>query len=256
MNKRDDYTHLPPDLWPRRIHVGRVTEKTLSMEEAVSRREAPPGMGNAIYLTRNLVSRPVTITTSPTLILRSGYAWPYIILNPSTSVGLTTTVTGYSGTASNGDTSSSVGVAGFQQAHMLLNVTGITGGDSWDIYLQAYDSINSIWADSQALFTGITATGSHYAFPDAFGIGTDIRFRFDRTAGAGNLTCTIGIILKNGVGGTIAGLSQAIYLGGPGVTTVSGYPLLEGEDLRLIINEGVELYGIAETNITIRVFEL
>jgi hypothetical protein len=259
----NNYRHLPPDLWPRSINVGgevnRMTPigNVSKISEQAGVREYPTaGLGEGIVLTRNLIGQAFTIGTAPVRLVQASYQWPYLVLNPTTSVGLTTSVTGFNGTATNGATSTAVGVSGFDEIHLILNVTGITGGDSWDIYLQAFDPINSLWVDSQAVFTGIIATGTSYSFPGSFGVATDIRFRFDRTVGVGNLTCTITEILKNGIGGSLAGLSQAVYLGGPNVTTVSGFPLLEGQKQTFVISEGVELWAVAATTITIRVFQL
>lgn len=252
---KSPYEGISPDLWPRRVHAGEgFSPKALS--QPADRKVSPDYMGDAIYLTRNLIGQSFTVGTTPVRLIISSYAWPYILMNPSTSVGLTTAVTGFSGTATNGYTSPSVGVAGFDQLHLALNVTAIGGANTWDIYQQVYDSVSATWVDAQAVFSGVSATGSYYAFPNSFGLGTDTRFRFDRTAGAADLTCSLGMTLKNGVGGSLAGLAQSVYIGGPEVTTTSGFPLLEGQRQTFIVGEGVELWAVAQTTVNIRVFQL
>ena len=263
LNEYNKYKHLPPDLFPRRLNVGEPTERmTPSQAAALSPtvegvRDYPTaGFGEGLILTRNLVGRAFTVGTAPTLLISSPYQWPYLVLNPSTTIGLTTTVTGFSGAVVNGTTSPSIGVSGVNQVHLILDVTAIVAANTWDIYLQAFDGISGTWVDTQAVFVGVAATGQIYAFPNSFGIGTDMRFRFAQTAGVGGMTCSIGVIMKEGLGGSLAGLSQALYLGGPNVTTTSGFPLLEGVSKTFVISEGVELWGVASTNINVRIFQL
>jgi hypothetical protein len=212
-------------------------------------------MGDAIYLTRNLVGQTVTVGTTPTLLIRSSYAWPFMVLNPSRSLGLTTVVTGFSGTATDGDVTAGIGVAGFEQVHLHLNVTD-AGASTYTITTQTYDAVSLQWIDSQDVFTGVSAIGSQYADIGSLGVATDLRFKFTRTVGVGNITCSIGVVLKNGIGGSSAGLAQTVFLGGPNVTTVSGFPLLEGNRQTFIIGENVELWGVAYTNIDVRIFML
>lgn len=250
-----NYEGLPPDLFPRAIREGELRRGPVSTERA--KRDEPAGyLGEAIFLSRNFVGQTITVTTSPTLLIKESYDWPYIILNPSRSIGLTSSVTALaSGVVSNGATTSSFAVSGVNQVHLIADVTAIGGAASWDVYSQILDPVSGNWADTQIVFT-LTATGTTYAFPNKFGVGTDMRFRFDRTAGAGTITVSIGTILKEGTGGNNAGLAQVVYLGGPGVSTVSGFPLLEGTYQPFVVGENVELYGVANTNIDIRLFKL
>ena len=250
------YRDLPPDLWPR---VPRAGEPSSGYGEpkASDRQSAPPYMGDAIYLSRNLQGRVFTVTTTPTLLIDSAFAWPYLILNPSKTTGLTTTVTGFSGTvvaAGNSQvTPGSIGVSGFYAGHYQLDVTAVTG--TWDIIAQSYDVISAKWFDTQTIFAGVAATGQYYASVGTLGIATDLAFRWNPTA-AGSLTFSLAAVLKGGLGGSSAGLAQVVYLGSQGVTTTSGFPLLEGQKQPFIIPEGVQLWGVAGTNIDIRVFML
>jgi len=212
-------------------------------------------MGDAIYLTRNLQGRTVTVGTTPVLLVDSAFAWPYLILNPSKTTGLTTTVTGFSGTvsAAGNSQSSPIGVSGFYAGHFHLDVTAVTG--TWDIIQQSYDSISGKWFDVQTVFSGVASPGSYYASVGTMGIATDLAFRWNPTV-AGSMTFSLAAVLKGGLGGSSAGLSQVVYLGGENVSTVAGYPLLEGHKQAFIIPEGVQLWGVAATNIDIRVFML
>lgn len=247
------YRDLPPDLWPRVPRAG----EGYGEPRATDRQIAPPYMGDAIYLSRNLQGRIFTVTTTPTLLVDSAFAWPYLVLNPSKTTGLTTTVTGFSGTvaaAGNSQTTpGSIGVSGFYAGHFHLDVTAVTG--TWDIVAQSYDSISAKWFDVQTIFAGVAATGSYYASVGTMGIATDLAFRWNPTA-AGSLTFSLGAVLKGGLGGSSAGLAQVVYLGSQGVTTTSGFPLLESQKQAFIIGEGVQLWAVAGTSIDIRVFML
>jgi hypothetical protein len=261
MNKSNDIYGLPPDLWPRRIvQTGVVGERALAeaarLSDASDRNPQIPYPGYAIWVSRGLIGRVATVGTTPVLLVREPYTTPTLILNPSQSVGLTTTVTGWSGVAANGQLTPSFGVAGFENVHLHLNVTAIGGADSWDIYAQTYDSISGQWMDSQVVFAAVTAVGRTYSYAGAFGVATDMRFRFAQTAGVANIACSIGATLKLGAGGSSSGLAQVVYLGGAGVTTVSGYPILEGQSQVFVTGENVELWGVANTNINIRLFTL
>lgn len=248
------YRDLPPDLWPR---VPRGLPSGYGGPKEVDRSIPPSFMGDAIYLTRNLSGRVFTITTTPTLLIDSSYAWPYLVLNPSKTVGLSTTVTGFSGTviaAGNSQTTpGSIGVSGFYSAHYHLDVTAVTG--TWDIIAQSYDSISGKWMDTQTIFAGVAATGQYYAGVGTLGLVTDLAFRWNPTA-AGSLTFSLAAVLKGGLGGSSAGLAQVAYLGGPGVSTTFGFPLLEGQKQSFIIGENVQLWAVAGTSIDIRVFML
>lgn len=246
------YRDLPPDLWPR---IPRALPSGYG--GPVDRSVPPSYMGDAIYLSRSLMGRVFTITTTPTLLIDASYAWPYLVLNPTKTVGLSTTVTGFSGTvaaAGNSQTTpGSIGVSGFYSVHYHLNVTAVTG--TWDIVAQSYDSISLQWMDTQTIFAGIAATGQYYASVGTFGLATDLAFRWNPTA-AGSLTFSLAAVLKGGLGGSSAGLAQVAYLGGPGVTTDTGYPLLEGQKQGFIVGENVQLWAVAGTNLDIRVFML
>lgn len=266
MNNPNNIYGLPPDLWPKHIiQGGSVGQRALAdaarLSEAVDRTPEIPYPGYAIFVSRGLIGRVVAVGTVPVLLVSEPYTTPTLILNPSQSVGLTTTVTGWSGVAVNGQLTPSFGVSGFETVHLHLNVTAIGGADAWDIYAQTFDSISGQWMDSQVVFAGVTTASvaldpNVYAYPGTFGIATDMRFRFVQTAGVANITCSIGATLKLGAGGSSAGLAQVVYLGGAGVSTVSGYPLLEGQSQVFVIGENVELWAVAATTINIRMFTL
>ena len=258
-----NFDTLPPDLLPKDVYSGDGQTTHSYMKESdpkqVADRHIPPryATGNAILLSRALNCDKITIGTSPVQIVKAPSTWPYLILNPSASVGLTTTITGHASSAETaaGNTQSvSIGVAGHQSVHLHTIVTAITG--TWDLFTQSYDSVSGTWVDVQAILSGLTSTVSQYDNLNSMGIATDLAFRWVPTV-AGSMTFSIGVVLKDGIGGSGNGLANTIYLGGQNVTTISGYPLLSGNRETFILEEGLDLYAIAaQTGLSISVFRL
>ena len=72
-NMNDCYTGLPQDLWPK----GPTPNGT--------NRILPPAynMGVAFYLSKSWQPFSVVLSAIPALIVRSDFAWPYVIFNAS-----------------------------------------------------------------------------------------------------------------------------------------------------------------------------
>jgi hypothetical protein len=253
METNKKYRGLPPDMWPRRVHVGPGNIG----EPIADRATPPPYLGEAIYLSRGFQGRSVVVGATATLIQRSEYSYPYLILNPSRSAGLTNSFLISSGNvvAAGNTQATPIGVANFLDLHFHLIVTAIAG--TWDFIMQSRDPITGLWADVQTVFAAIVGpAANYYAFVGSLGVVVDMAFRWNPVA-PGNVTFSLSGTLKEGTAGSSAGLAQTVFLGGnEGVSLVSGYPLLEGQEKAFIIGEGVELWGIAATPVTINVFEL
>jgi hypothetical protein len=57
--------------------------------------------------------------------------------------------------------------------------------------------------------------------------------------------------------GTSAGATQTIFVGGAGVSPVSGYPLLAGQEKPFYLEENVKLYAVTSgANLDMNIFEL
>lgn len=265
------YKDLSPDLWPRRVYSGGAAILPFPSETGVPgvisvpgvagvtgvagvRDNPPPYLGNGIYVGRGLLGYPVTVGTTPVKIIDSPYAWPYMVLNPLTSLGITGFYTGFSGiaNAAGNSQSSSIGVTGYMGAHLYLTVTAITG--TWNFTAQSIDPINLNWVDTQNLWTGVNAATIQYAFVGNQGIVTDIAFGWVPTA-PGSITFSIVVVLKGGPGGA-EGVANAVFIGNESVTTVAGFPILPGTKETFIMSENMTLWGVATTNTTIRVFIL
>lgn len=258
MNRFTDIKGLRPYLWPRKVYSGQMAAAIEPPPDQIRRDISPPQIGDYIYIGRGFQGRAVTITTTPTLIQISQFTWPYLILNPSASIGLTSYGTIYTGNiaAAGNSQATPIGVANYLNAHYFLNVTAAAGGASYDFIQQAYDPVTGAWFDVQTVFAAVAAVGNYYANVATLGTAINMAFRWAVVA-AGTLTCTLSYVLKDGVGGTSSGLVQTVYLGSSNaVNTTSGFPILEGERYTFLLEEGVELWGVAAADVTIRVFSL
>lgn len=214
-------------------------------------------IASTLVLDRGLLGRVVTVTTTPQRIVRADYLRGYIFLNPNTTTGVTSAGTALASASRSGtNNSAAIGVANFLEGHFWLDITTAPGGaDDVIIRLQALDPISLNYADVQDLFVE-TATGTFYSATGQLGLGTDFRISAI-VSGAASATFSVGFVLKSGLIGTAAGVSQAIYLGGSsGLSTVSGFPLLNGKERAFYLKENVELWAVASASIPMRIFEL
>lgn len=253
---------LPPDLRPKPIKNYKLTPegvveikdtKDIILERLLDNSDI---MVAEKVLERGMTGRSVTVGTSPTRIIQAQFMRGYKILNPSLSVGLTSSGTLFSSTsrAAGGPTVSvSIGVANYVNIHLFLDITAIAAG-AVVIDALTLDPVSGLYAVTQSdLFGSPTTVSTNYAYLGALGVGTDFEVQYTTTD---TTTFSVGYILKDGLSGTGSGLSKTIYLGGPGVSTVSGYPLLEGQSIPLFLRENAELWAVATSSLDIRIFEL
>lgn len=264
------YDAMPVDLLPRMLEEyvrnpdGSIAPADMPMslaEQLLQKISVDTGIiSSTMVLSRGLIGRTILVTTTPQLIINAQFLRGYILLNPNELTGATAAGTLLqsesrgAATANLTGTSSALGVANYMEAHFFIDVTAVSGGASMDIVLQALDPASGTWADVQTLVSGVTTVGSFYASTGAVGIATDARVRWDISAG--DVTFSVGYVLKNGLIGTSSGISQTIYIGGPGVSTVSGFPLLNGQSERFFLKENVELYAVANATLPMKIFEL
>lgn len=217
-------------------------------------------MSSTLVLSRGLIGRTVTVTTTPQQIIDAQFLRGYILLNPNELAGATaagTLLASASRGAATADltgNSASLGVANYLEGHFFVSYGTFSGGASLDVILQAFDPTTSAWFDVQNLVSAVTATGTQYSYVGGLGVATDLRVRWAITAG--DVVFSVGYVLKNGLAGTSSGISQTIYIGGPGVTTTSGFPLLNGQSQRFFLKENVELWAVAAASLPLKIFEL
>lgn len=236
-------------------YARRISELIRKEPEKVTSRQAElikNYFTDVLILTRPLRCATITVGTTPTLIIKPPHEFPYLVVNPELSIGITSSYQLFNGTMSGaGDTTSSpIGVANFINANFFANVTSASG--SYDVYLMTKDPISGAWADVQVIFT-LNAPGVFYTTVGQIGVVTDMAIRWE---GTGTVTCSISTVLKGGMAGSPAGVSRVIFLGDSLVTPETGLPLFEGQDRLIFPMYDVSVYAVAYTPIPIKVFTL
>ena len=210
-------------------------------------------------ITRNTIGRIIQVTTQPVLLYRSNQPSVILITNPTTSLGFSpagSLVADNTIISDDGNTQNTVvGVANYNAAQLILNVSAISGRPIVDFYAQAQDPVSLLWVDTQMVFSSVVSIGRYYANIGGFGLTTRLAIRWDFLI-SGNMTIGLSYILKDGVGGTSVGTSQTVYIGSDGVTIDSGYPLLENKEKIFEFSDRGDLYGVAETNVNVRILEI
>lgn len=284
--------YLPPDLRPRWVAGGQMTisdQGTISLPDGTSKFDVTDG-GLSIpgispfeqdrqnYLKamaddldilmmvntfgRGITSRTVSVTTTPTLIVKANQPKGYIIVNPLASAGLTTSGTLFPSllrtTAGSPFTSSAVGVANYDRLIAFLDISATVLTPAVKIDVQSQDPISLNWATAQFdIFSAPTAVGTYYANLGTLGVDSNLRLKATLVGGTSS-TFSVGYLLKDGLPGGSSGLANTVFLGGPGVSTVSGYSLNEGAEFKYYFLANAELWGVsfASGGVNLKVFEL
>ncbi len=215
-------------------------------------------------LDASLISYSLTVNTTATLLVPAEKAIRgYWLINPSIIVGAS--ATGSFGVpagaqTTNGNTQASpVGVANYRDLHVWLEVTAVSGTNpTLTIYEQSQDPVvTADWADTQALFTNISATGTYYANPGSFGLGINNAIRWVLGGTNPSFTFSVNYALKDGLPGSPSGTSKAVFFGtSPNITTSTGFPLMESQKEKIYLRTDAELWAIATVSSTINIFEM
>lgn len=262
MNKFIMHRRTAPELTPVKADPANISKGIPSLVESKLEKELTEDkyVTNLFHLSRPPKNYTVTVGTTPTRIIVPPHEWPYLLINPSSVVGLTNNSTVFSGTviAAGNTQSSPIGVANFLDAHLFLKVTAVTG--TWDFFAQtlipgANPAVPGNWIDYQLAFPGVNTTGALYANIGSTGLVTDFAIRWNPTA-AGSITFTMGLTLKNSTTGTSVGTARTIFIGGQDVNTNSGLPLFESDKLPIHPGRNVTLYAIASVPLPLKIFRL
>lgn len=217
-------------------------------------------IAGTLVLRRGLIGRVETITSTPRLIINQQEQGGrgYLLLNPAGVVGLTAKGTLLSSTTIVGALtaqSGSLGVANYKTAKLFVNATFTAGAGPVTIDIQTLDPITgTVLFISQTL--SLIATGKTYVDLGTLGVDTDLSVLVTVPAGT-TITIAIGFVLKDGLDGTSAGVTQTIFMGGSGVTSTAGYPLLSGKERSFYLMENVQLYAVtAGPSLSMNIFEL
>lgn len=246
---------LPPDLEGKPTPIPGIREVPGGL--TTERNRPPSYTGSAISLHRSLIGTRIIVGLTPVLLIKDTQTWPYLITNPAITNELTniyTAVPVTTATVSGNSKNSPLDVAGFEQAHIFINVTSV--GGIWDFYLMTQDQLSGVWLESQRLFARVREESLYYGYTN-LGIVSKLAFKWHHTGKSGTLIFSINVSLKTGLGGNPAAVSKVVYLGGPEVNIYSGYPLLEKQEKILIMDANVELWAIAnQAGLEVRTFRL
>lgn len=214
---------------------------------------------NILFLPRGWIPRVVQITTIPTLIIEGPFVRPISILNsnPSSSGSVASIESAWESrvgvNASGNNQANFLSLSNYLYMHLFCSVTAVTG--SWTFYSQARNLATGNWADCEKLWTGVDAPEELYSIDSAFAVPTTRALRWTMDS-AGAISFSLAYSLKEFTGGSPGGLSQACFLGpNDGVSPISGYPLRGGDSLSFILDEHAQIWGVAQTLISINVFE-
>lgn len=269
--------NLPPDLHPKKVHFDprKVVPGTMFMKpgsekakqyerDIILKRilENSDTQVATLVVTRGMIGRNISIGTTPVRVIQSQFLRGYIITNVTPSVGLTTTGTilgsALRAASSSGTTQTNpTGVASYREMKLFLNISA-SGTGVVNVDAQTKDPLSGTWITTQSdIFSSPSAVGGYYADLGSLGVDSDFAVSWS-VSSAGSSTFSIGYILKDGLSGSSAGLSNTIYLGGMGVTSTAGYPLSEGSDLKLFFAPNAELWAVSNipSGINLRIFEL
>ncbi len=214
-------------------------------------------------LDASLISYSLTVGTTATLLVPAEKAIRgYWLINPSIIVG--TSASGSFGVpagaiTTNGNTQSSpVGVANYRDLHVWLEVTAVSGTNpTLTIYEQTQDPVTLQWADAQALFTNVNATGTYYVNPGSFGLGLNNAIRWVLGGTTPSFTFSVNYALKDGLPGSPSGTSKSIYFGtSSNIVVGSAFPLMESQKEKIYLRSDAELWAIATVASTINIFEM
>jgi|GEM_PF-6710820 len=207
-------------------------------------------IGNAFF------PRTVTIGTIPTLIAAPNrQPKGYVLINPNMTVsGVATSVTVFPAATvfpAGTTISAPINVSGFRSARFFLSITAAGGAIQVDA--QTQDPVSGNWATSQLdIFSGSSAVGTYYASIGDLGVDQSLRLVVTVTGAA--VTGSIGAVLKEAYGATIAG--PTLFLGSDSVNLTTGFPVLSGSRETFYLKENTPLYGIGAAALSINLFEL
>ena len=254
---------VPPDVDASRISTGveeSIRENVVEKSSDSQIEQYLRSLAALNTITRGVVGRTVSVSTTATQIIQSQFPKGYIILNPATLLGFTSTGTilaSAARTASGNTQSTSLGVANFRDMHLFLDITAVSGtSPTLEIVSQAKDPVSGNWAGVNTIWSGLNSAQTAYANIAGLGLASDFAISWVVGGTTPSFTFSLGYVVKDGLPGTAAGVNKTVYLGDRGVTTTSGFPLLEGQSRSFVVTENTDLWAVASSSLELRIFEL
>ena len=254
---------VPPDVDVSRISTGveeSIRENVVEKSSDSQIEQYLRSLAALNTITRGVVGRTVSVSTTATQIIQSQFPKGYIILNPATLLGFTSTGTilaSAARTASGNTQSTSLGVANFRDMHLFLDITAVSGtSPTLELVSQAKDPVSGNWAGVNTIWSGLNSAQTAYANIAGLGLASDFAISWVIGGTTPSFTFSLGYVVKDGLPGTAAGVNKTVYLGDRGVTTTSGFPLLEGQSRSFVVTENTDLWAVASSSLELRIFEL
>ncbi len=216
-----------------------------------------------VALKRGLIGTTQSIGTIPVKIIQSQFTRGYIISNPTFATGKANTGVFLPSQARAIGTSGNtiltpLDVSDYREIKLYLNITANAGLNTIQIDALTQDPFSGLWASSQLdAFSSPAAVGTYYE--DLGSLGVDQNFAIGWTVtnvGGGTATFSLSYVLKDA--SSAFSLANTIYVGSAGVTSVAGYPILEGKELPVVLDPNVEIWAVSNVvaGLGVRIFEL
>lgn len=252
---------LPPEFFQR---FRPRLPKPLTEEQWIQREmlENSRMLSSTFVLDRGLTGISTSVTNTAIRVIQARSLKGYILANPTVSTGKATSGTlvasGARAAGASGNTqSASLDVSDYTQIRLFLDISANASANVVAIGVQSQDPVSGNWANAQLdVFSSPTAVGTYYASIGSLGVDENLATSWSVSSVGGTTTFSLGYILKDASGAF--SLSNVVYLGGPGVTTSSGYPLIEGHELRFYLKPNVELWAVSSVaaGLALKIFEM
>lgn len=212
-------------------------------------------------LNRGLIGRSVVVGSSPAPIIECKEERGYLILNPS-QVGGTSVVSGtifnnlsISDISSYPIVSSAVACDPYNEIAFFLNIT-VSGSAELDFRLESNGLLTG-FVDVMSIFS-VNESGSYYNKIGTAGVDELFRVSiYNITASPFSAVVDLSFTMKGSGGLSTSGTS--VFIGGPGVSSESGYPILPGMEKSFFIKENVILYAttaVGASPVAVKIFEI
>ncbi len=216
-----------------------------------------------LVLKRGLSGISISIGTTPVRVVNSQFLRGYIFANPTVATGKASTGVLLASAArpaggSGDSTIIPLDVSDYKEMRLYLDITLNAGANTVQIGGLTKDSLSGNWAISQSdIFVSPASVGTYYENIGTLGVDDQFAINWGVTnVGGGNTTFSVSYLMKDS--SSAFSLSNTIYLGGAGVTPTSGYPLLEGKELKFFLDSNVELWAVSNVaaGLDLKIFEL
>ena len=213
-------------------------------------------LSNQLIIRPGMLGEEITVGPNPTQIFKDGGDRSILILNPATPAGVTrfVEILDNQERPADGDTTATpIGVANYETMALFLDIEDAGGTSGILIDIMTQDPLSENWATVDLdVFNAPTAQGTYYAPLGSRAI--DMAFAVFYDGGGGTPIWSLSGVLKIGLPGTSDGINKTLYVGPQGITTASGFPMLEGQRESFFVEANTAVFATAAAELPIRVF--